>query len=135
MNDFIDKVTDIKKLTELSLFLSFPVAMMAYISQVGIGGFLLRNEGFPLFITYPWGAFEGLIVTMAFMYSVFFIDSSTERMNFTAVVGAILVSFGLFAFIPDKDLTIKLVDNSLWQYASLIMGIVFMKDLYDKKIP
>lgn len=133
MNDFIDKITDIKKLTELSSFLSFPVAMMVYISEVGVGGLLFHDKGYPLLIAYPWGAFEGLIATAIFMSIVFFINSYSERMNFTAVVGAILVSFGLFAFIPEKDLTIKLIDNSLWQYASLIMGIVFMKDVYDKK--
>ena len=105
---------------------------MAYVHSVGVGGFLLRGEGWPLIIAYPWGAFEGLLATMFFMQAVFFIGTFIKEMHFPAVIGAILISYGLFVFVPETELPAHVSMNVLWQYASLIMGIVLMKSAYDK---
>lgn len=129
----MDKITDMKKLMELSSFFAFPISMMAYVNSVGLGGFMLRDEGLPMLITYPWAAFEGLIVTMLFMQAVFFIGTFFKEIHFPAVIGAILVSYGLFVFIPDAQLPMQGSENALWMYASLIMGIVLMKSAYDEK--
>ena len=51
-------------------------------------------------------------------------------MNFPAVVGAIMISFGLFVFIPNSEVS-KLVTNSLLQFTSLVIGITIMKQAFE----
>ena len=130
MNDFLKKLADIGKLKEVSAFLSVPVGIMAYVSSVGVGGILLREKSRPLAITYPWWAFEGLVVSLSFVFLVNYIGSFSKNMNFPAVVGAIMISFGLFVFIPNSEVS-KLVTNSLLQFASLVIGITIMKQAFE----
>lgn len=134
MDDSMEKLIDTKKLMETSSLLSFPVSMAAYVTQVGLGGFILGDTTLPTLVKYCWGAFEGLLLTMFFLQAVYIIGEFVTKLYFPAVVGAILTSFGLFAFVPKDTAHYPLVSNSLWYYAALVMGVMLFKEAHDTKI-
>lgn len=133
MDDVMDKVIGTKKLMETSSLLSFPLSMAAYVTEVGLGGLLLRDTTLPTLVKYCWGSFEGLVFTVLFLRAVNIVSEFFTKLYFPAVVGAILISFGIFAIVPKDTANYPLINNHLWYYAALVMGIMLYKDTYESK--